>query len=270
MEDRYNRATLRNFFADGQRPSGKHFGRLIDSMLNMVDEGFSKTPQEGLKIASAVTHHALLSFYRENHQQRLWSLGFSEQADRLQFCNDLAAEPALAMDVRQGDDGNVESRVGINTGRPQHALQVEGVVCMQGRTGGLHPPAVPLANGEWHDITEELTGCQAFEVMAGSGREGSGRFALVRAVAMNAFNPGASWLSLLGWDRKRIRQQHAWYGKRCDRLQLRWAGEGGRHGRYRLQIRTRCDYGKVDGKDVPIHVNLTRLWFDPTMQRAPR
>ena len=63
MDDRYNRATLRNFFADGQRPNGKHFGRLIDSMLNMVDEGFSKTPQDGLKIASAVTHQTLLSFY---------------------------------------------------------------------------------------------------------------------------------------------------------------------------------------------------------------
>lgn len=265
MDDRYNRATLRNFFADGQRPNGKHFGRLIDSMLNMVDEGFSKTPQDGLKIASAVTHQTLLSFYRENQQQRLWSIGFSEQADRLEFASDAAAAPALALAVHQDDDGSVESRVGVNTARPQHALHVEGVVSMQGRIGGLPLPGVPLADGEWHDITEELTGCHAFELMAGTGRDGSGRFALMHAVAMNAFNPGGSWADLL-WGRKRIREQHAWYGKRCDRLQLRWAGASGRHGRYRLQVRTRCDYGP----GVPIQVKLARLWFDPMMQGAPR
>lgn len=265
MDDRFNRATLRNFFADGQRPTGKHFGCLIDSMLNMVDEGFSKTPQEGLKIASAVTHRALLSFYRDNQQQRLWSLGFSEEADRLEFTHDAAAEPAMALDMHQDDDGSVETRVGINTGKPQHALHVEGVVCMQGRTGGMPLPAAPLADGEWHDLTGELAGCHAFELMAGAGREGTGRFAMVQAVAMNAFNPGGSWLDLLS-RRKPIRQQHAWYGKRCDRLQLRWFGEAGRYGKYRLQIRTRCSYGE----GVPLQVRLTQLWFDPMMQGDSR
>jgi hypothetical protein len=265
MDDRFNRSTLRNFFADGQRPSGRHFGCLIDSMLNMVDEGFSKTPQEGLKITSAVTQKTLLSFYRDNQQQRLWSVGFSEQADRLEFTHDAAPEPTIALDMRQGDDGTVESRVGINTGKPQHALQVDGVVCMQGRMGGLAVPGTPLADGEWHDVTGELTGCQAFELMAGAGREGGGRFALVHAVAMSAYNPAPSWLDRLS-RRQPIRQQHAWYGKRCDRLELRWHGDGGRHGKYRLQIRTRCSYGE----GVPLHVRLTQLWFDPTMQAGPR
>lgn len=261
MDDRYNRATLRNFFADGQRPNGKHFEQLIDSMLNMVDEGFSKTPQDGLKVASAVTHHALLSFYRSNQQQRLWSMGFFEQGERLQFRNDLAGPPVLALDAGRDANDNAESRVGINTDRPQHTLQVDGVVSMHGRVGGLPLPGEPRADGEWHDLTEELSGCHAFELMAGTGLEGSGRFALMHAVAMNAFNPAPSWSDLL-WRRRRIREQHAWYARRCDRLQLRWTGSSGRHGRFRLQIRTRCVYGA----EVPIQVRMTRLWFDPLMK----
>ena len=265
MDDRFNRATLRNFFADGQLPTGKHFGYLIDSMLNMVDEGFSKTPQDGLKISSAVTHNTLASFYRDNRQQeRLWSLGFAEQADRLQVERDGAADPVLSLDAHQAGDGPLQGRVGINTGRPQHALHVEGTISAHGRIGGLPLPGPqPMADGEWHDVTGELGGCQGFELMAGAGREGSGQFALLHAVALNAYNPGAGLFdALFGGGRKRIREDHAWYGKRCDRLQLRWHGGSGRNAKYRLQIRSRCTYG--DG--VPIQVHLTRLWFDPFMK----
>jgi hypothetical protein len=39
-----NRDTLKQFFQEGRLPTSDHFGDLIDSMLNMSDEGFRKTP----------------------------------------------------------------------------------------------------------------------------------------------------------------------------------------------------------------------------------
>ena len=40
-----DRSTLKKFFESGRMPSERQFADLIDSMLNMVDEGFDKTEQ---------------------------------------------------------------------------------------------------------------------------------------------------------------------------------------------------------------------------------
>ena len=138
------------------------------------------------------------------------------------------------------------------------------MVASSGRLGDLRradEKGQPLkADGEWHDLTGPLGGCQAFEVMAGVGQKDGGRFAMLHAIAMNTYNPLPGWLEFLS-PRKRIRSQHAWYGRRCDRLQLRWAGDHGRRASYRLQIRTQCDYGE----DKLIQAAVTQLWFDPEM-----
>jgi len=264
----HNRATLRSFFADGQRPTGKQFSDLIDSMLNMVDEGFRKSPERGLEVSAAVQHDALMSFSRDQRpQEPLWSMGFAAQQDRLQFERTGADTPVLTLDTAQDAKGQTQARVGVNVAQPEHALHVGGVVSAQGRVGSLPLPGdqPPMADGEWYDITPPLQGCQAFEVMACAGLEDSGQFALMHATAMNAFNPTSGLFDrLLG--RKRIRAQHAWYGKRCDRLELRWNGTSGAHAKYTLQVRSRCIYG--DGK-VPIRVQMTQLWFHSFAKGAP-
>jgi hypothetical protein len=262
-----NRATLYNFFADGQRPGGEQFRDLVDSMLNMEDEGFRKTPQHGLHVHAIEGHDALLSFYRHQRpQEPQWALRFSREGDRLQMGSERGGA-ALTLDAPPAADGGApQGRVGINQERPVHALHVTGTVCSTGRLGGRELPAQsrPVADGRWHAVTEPLEGCQAFEVMAGAGRERSGQFALMHAVAMNTFNPdgGLGWLDRLR-GRKPIRDQHAWYGKRCDRLQLRWAGTGGRGAKYWLELRSRCVY---EDPATPIQVQLTQLWFDPLMK----
>ncbi len=254
-----NRATLRQFFEEGRRPTSDHFGDLIDSMLNMSDEGFRKTPEHGFEVTS---DEALLSFYREqNGQDPIWSMGFGGDRNQLLLRagdgrGKAAPPPALALDP--------DGRVGIGTARPDVALDVRGVVSSHGRRGELRrqtPDGKPLlANGDWHALTGPLQGCQAIEITAGVGRPETGRFALVHAIAMNAYNPLPGWLA---WTsrRARIRSQHAWYGQRCDRLQLRWTGGSGRHGNYQLEIRTRCDYGD----DRVIQASVTTLWHDPHM-----
>lgn len=259
-----NRATLKQFFEEGRRPTSDHFGDLIDSMLNMSDEGFRKTPEHGFEVSS---DEALLSFYREqNGQDPIWSMGFGGDNNQLLLragdgSGTAAPPPVLALDLG--------GQVGIGTDRPTVELDVRGVIASQGRQGQLlrHTPegAPLLADGNWHALTGPLKGCHAFEVTAGVGLPDAGRFALLHAVAMNTFNPQPGWLDFLS-RRKRIRSQHAWYGQRCDRLELRWEGSSGRHGTYHLAVRTQCNYGS----DCVIQASLTSLWHDPFMTGAPR
>lgn len=272
---RRNRVTLRSYFGAGEMPTSEHFGELIDSMLNMSDEGFSKSADNGLEISTPVGYDALVSFYRDQSAKAVrWSMSYGGANDQLQFHADAVSAsrgkpPVLGLQWVPPVPGaasaaarKAQARVGINTADPRHTLEVAGVVAAEGRVG-TYPPAAAetlLADGQWHDLTRDLEGCQCLEVVAGVGQQGSGRYALVHAIAMNAYNPTAGWLDFLS-RRTRIRSQHAWYGRRCDRLQLRWVGSHGRNARYRLQIRTKCDYGP----NVRIQAHLTRLWFDETM-----
>ena len=256
-----NRETLRNYFGDGKLPTRYHFGDLIDSMLNMSDEGFRKSAENGIEISTPIGHDALMSFYRDQRpKSALWSVSYGGGQDMLHFQPGSATAargrvPVLALDA--------QARVGVNTGAPKHALDVAGVVASTGRRGTYRrTQELPiLANGEWHDITGTLTGCQGFEVMAGAGHPTTGRFALMHAIALNTYNPSAGWLDFFS-RKKRITPHHAYYGRRCDKLQLRWEGSHGKNAAYRLRIKTGCDYGE----GVRIKVFITQLWFDETTQ----
>lgn len=259
-----HRETLKNFFAEGRMPTSDHFRDLIDSTLNMTDEGFRKSADKGLEISTPVGFDALLSFYRDQDPQSVvWSASYGAH-DQLQF-NFGATEAKRAASAVLTLDGGKQA-VGINTAEPQHALDVGGVIGAQGRIGRypLARDAHLAANGQWQSLTDELQGCQGFEVVAGAGgRQGGGRYALLHAVVLNTYNPDPGWLDLIR--RKRpIRVTCAYYGRRCDRLQLRWVGDHGRDCRYRLQIRSKCDYGE----GVFIKAQLTRLWFDEDLQGA--
>ncbi len=268
-----DRQTLRNFFDEGSLPTRDHFGDMIESMLNMSDEGFNKSPENGLEVSALAGNDALVSFYRAPGGKSapsahptapaVWSMAYGGENDQLHFHHaDVRAAqgqgraPVLALDGQQ--------RVGVGTADPRETLDVAGTVAARGRVGTCTWPglATPLADGEWHDLTVPLTGCQAFEVMVGVGRQpGDGRYALLHAVALNTFNPTAGWLDFFQ-RKKRIRSNDAWYGRRCDRLELCWEGSSGRDASYRLRVRTKCDYGR----GVQIQSQLTQLWFDPLMQ----
>ena len=57
-------------------------------------------------------------------------------------------------------------------------------------------------------------------------------------------------------------KRFSYYGRRCDKLQLRWEGTSGKNAAYRLRIKTGCNYGE----GVLIKVFITQLWFDETTQ----
>jgi hypothetical protein len=237
-------------------PSEEQFADLIDSTVNMVDEGFCKTPANGLEITSLGDHETVVSFFKGSDPDRpTWSMEHGSGADNTLLFHDRSGsddgEPLLALAP--------EGRVGINTGAPEWDLDVNGVIRVKGRIGApsASTPTVP-ADGSWHTITEPLKGCQAFEVMAGAGRKKSGKYALMHAIAINVFNPRGLLFNLFNL-KKRIRYTQSYYYSLGDKLKLPWYQDGPN---YYLQLRSNTDYGE----GVRIVYYLTRLWFDETMR----
>jgi hypothetical protein len=279
-----SRETLKNYFKAGSLPKQEHFHDLIDSTLNMEDEGFSKTEMDGLKIATGGDSKSLLSFFRRSlgEGDPLWRLGLDERDDTLGFVHRdeaarAGADPTLSM--------SPGGKVGVNTSHPERDLDVNGIARMVGRVGivprrevdGIvdadpaKPPPPVLANGQWQNITEPLPACHALEILAGvGGKRREGQYALVYALAISAFNPPGWYLNPFGFNflhrKNKIRIQQAYFRSRKDKIELRWHGE---QERYFLQIRTRRDYGEDEsGQPIRILYHVTELWPYPRMREV--
>jgi hypothetical protein len=252
-----NRSTLKRYFREGALPSEDHFDDLIDSTLNTIDEGFDKSPENGFEISLIGDHQRLISFFQSGAaKDAVWTIDYQGEQDRLLIrkpSSDEAATPAMTL---SGD-----GQLGVNNIDPEHTLDVGGVVAAEGRIGANPDKRKTVrADGEWHDISGPLRGCHAIEVMAGVGSKGTGKYALMQAVAINTFNP-RGWLFNFLNLKKRIKYQQSYYLARGNRIKLRWHNQGEQ---YYLQMRTACDYGG----GVKIRFYLTRLWFDEDMSES--
>lgn len=257
-----DRTTLKSFFRDGALPTAREYRDLIDSSVNQVEDGFAKTPGEGLQLNSVGTSLRIMSLYKGLGAPRpSWVMEHGKTEGALHLRPEPAAIDQSDAPPPQGLCLTADGRMGMNTGAPAWRLDVDGVARMGGRIGvqSVDIPYVP-ADGKWHDITPDITGCQAFEVMAGvGGTPRMGRYSMLHAIAMNAYHPRNPILNWL-FRRRSIRAQTAVYGSYADRLKLRWVAGEGRHF-FKLQIRSNARFGK----GMVIRYGLTRLWFDTTM-----
>ena len=241
-----NRSTLKHFFEKGSLPSQDQFRDLIDSMLNMIDEGFTKTPKDGLEISNPGDEEGLISFWKTSDQtQPVWSLRFDSNKTKL-----LILDHNDRVVLSLNPDGTIEISGNI---------KVEGTVSAEGRLGTHKAGGVP-ADGQWHRITDALSGCHAFEVVAGAGKKSTGNYALMHAIAMNTFHPKGFLFNFLNLKR-RIKCHQAYYRSLGNKLKLRWAGE---MRDYYLELKSNANYG--DG--VTIRYSLTNLWFDEDMRES--
>ncbi|MFK7887703.1 MAG: hypothetical protein AB8G16_12665 [Gammaproteobacteria bacterium] len=284
---RQNRNTLKNYFTDGSLPSATQFGELIDSTLNMKDEGFNRSLAHGFEVTALGDSTGLVSFFRDSQPLvPVWSIRLDESGhEDLCFVSSTLAYDATTGDSQAGRSADVapalllksNGSVGVRTATPGCALDVNGTVRCSTRlgVGSLRQSEeqaaevqVP-ADGQWHTISPMLHGCHALEVVAGVGRpeEKTGRFAMVHAIAMNAHGPRGWWFNFLGL-KNRIRCRHTYHRSRRDKLALRWhvpkASRNDRPVPYYLQVRTRRPYG--DG--VMINYHTTGLWTDPLMRQS--
>ncbi len=266
-----NRKTLADNFSEGMMPSQEAFEDLIDSMVNIVDDGFDKSPSDGMKVAQLGNDGKLISFYDDIAVRNpLWSIALSmpdygtnpDSVQNLGFYYADARIPGVTLAgsgvsselEEAGREGTI--KVGINQNAPAHELDVGGVIASDGRIGreGRSEMRVP-ADGKWHPIIQGLDGCHAFEIMAGVGKKRSGRYALLHAFALSTFNSSKG----------NITAHQAHFSSRCDQIDLRWVGA--QHN-YALEMRTRCDFGPNGAEAVYIRYYITRLWFDPFMDNC--
>ncbi|TAJ12209.1 hypothetical protein DMA11_13745 [Marinilabiliaceae bacterium JC017] len=238
---RRNRKTLKNYFSRGKMPTEEHFGDMIDSMLNIVDEGFDKSAEKGVALAPLNEKGRVAGIYRDiTEEDPLWSIEVEKKNGSLTF-RQIDNKETLTLDQ--------EGRVGIGQKTPCYQLETSKTVGLHGRAGTFLRGKV-RADGQWHDITDKLKGCWALEVIAGCGKNGNGSYALAVVTAIHCF--GA---------KKRIDNKQSWYGTRCKRIKFRWSG--GVEGCV-LQVKTRCDYGA----GVMIQYNISKLWDDPLMLQS--
>ncbi|SFM97621.1 hypothetical protein SAMN05428949_1534 [Chitinophaga sp. YR627] len=243
----YGREELKEHFRNGRLPTEHHFAHLIDSTINKQEDGFSKDEENGMLVAALGSSKRLVSFYRTNDDLEPFFLMEKDEREnpgfRMQPHTNGADEPSTdAKSFFLHQNGNM----GVGTRcNPCYKMEVTGFIAMEGRVGTYRIGKVP-ADGKWHEIIGGLDNCQAFEVIARTGRRNSGRFAIMHAYAVSAFNK---------WSWGRIRKTSAHYGFFWNRLRLRWKGSTHHYG---LQLRTNSNYGP----DVEIYYRITRLWDD--------
>ncbi len=243
-----DRETLKNSFKKGNIPSQAEFENLIDSGINKIDDGFSKSGKDGLMISSVGGTDNLLSFYNEIQDEKAqWVININNDEKDDKKLNDLQigtpenAVPLLTL--------NKKGRVGINETNPKQELDVNGWIASKGRIGNYSTENKVPANGQWYAITPKLNFCQAFEVVARTGVKNSGKHAILHAVTVCAY----------GKSNSSIRKVRTWFDFwRPVKIQLRWTGET-----YSYQLEIRCKQNLGPGVDIKYY--LTQLWSDEEM-----
>ena len=244
-----NRQSLKLLFGDGTRPNEKNFGSLIDSMLNKADDGIAKNFSDGLTLAPSGSESDRVISFKQNIQDSkpLWSIDLLNEKEHkgLGFVDgsDTQADQ-FALFLQQG------GHIGVGTNAPRVNLDVAGTMGSHMRIGTYVIGTVP-ANGAWHRIKfpqTKLSGYHAFEIMAQVGSKGTGRHALLHALALTTF----------GRSRHRIRRTQAHYGWWWNKISIRWRGDTDD---YWLELKTRTKY--PEGTQIKYHI--TKLWDNEMM-----
>jgi len=242
-----------------QRFHDKDLRALIQSTINVLSDRIG-VDDNGLKLEPNGRDNRLVSFFKNIEDKTpLWNIAFeqpkntAEQGEKyrgLTFYG--AGKPVLFLQ----NNGNV----GINTLQPNYQLAVNGIVSMKGRVGDFSSGQIP-ADGEWHNLLEDLEGCQAFEAFAHIIDNRSERYALTHATLL---------LSDKGGEKCRVISTSAgskWlWGKWLNKVQLRWhkenkiTADGEEVIKYNLQIRSRTRYGLAGGAPHHIFFRLLKLW----------
>ena len=121
------RATLKSYFKRGEIPTEGQFAELIDSTLNLQDDGLYQPAGDPLSIKSVGADESLINFYRvvQGNNELTWQL--KQNADnRLGLSFHHNGSPSrLFIDAATGN-------VGIGTTSPQAKLDVNGDIKASG------------------------------------------------------------------------------------------------------------------------------------------
>ena len=249
-----NRATLYEFFEEGQRPTGNDFKDLIYSTINKLDDGISKSFKDGLKLAPQGKEGGrLISFYKQlDGSDPLWIMSLKGK-NFLISSLDTKDEPLNLLTLTQ------DGKVGILNETPAFTLDTKGTVAMESRIGRFINPNNPSdrfdynsnsvpADGQWHTIADGLSGSNMFEIVALAKSSKANRsHSFLYAIVSNTVNTAGRY--------HKFRRNHFQWWKWWKRIGLRWEGD---NKTYSLKLKTHSNYGR----EARIYFHITRLWND--------
>lgn len=137
---RTNRNTLKEYFKRGSMPNQKHFYELIDSMVNISDDGIDKNPDDGLRLAPSKENSPVISLFtniQDNIPEWKIYLGNNRQLHIIHQGQD---EPILSL--------HPNGRIEMN--QPGMDIRINGSLSatrFDGAIRGKFP-----ADGEWHTL----------------------------------------------------------------------------------------------------------------------
>ncbi|MCR9173732.1 MAG: hypothetical protein NXI10_14615 [bacterium] len=240
-----DRDTLKNLFKKGNLPSENSFADVIDSTINKIDDGFSKSMKDGLMLSPVGKSKKVLSIFNKvTDSEAQWSMetedgaGLGQNEKQLHFKTGENDTKLFTLSDQQ--------RIGISNANPQHSLDVNGTIAARARIGNRSDNNLAPADGEWHTIVSGLNYCNMFEVVARTGIINSGKHAMLHAIAMSSYGNSSARV-------KHTYVRFSWW--RPLRIKLRWTGETYN---YSLQIRTT----KNLGAETKIKYFVTELWSD--------
>lgn len=223
----FNRESLVDKFKNGKRPEEKDFEDLINSTINKLDDGISKSFETGLELApQGETGSDLISLYEKlNDLSPAWRIRLLGEAGNKTLNINSLKQESSAFTI------NSKNKVGINVEDPQYDVDVAGTVAAAGRVGTFASGEV-RADGKWKTILTHLEGVNAFELIAvAHAKEGKGKYALLEASLLNAYSGNKGRI-------KRTNDYYSW--KWWHRLRIRWRGTPFN---YSLEIRSGIDFG---------------------------
>lgn len=230
-----NRQTLKECFKQGKRPTESDFENLIDSTLNILDDGFSKSMEAGIELSPLQEKGVVLSVYSEvGLSNPQWEIAIDRKTRNL-YIQRYISKDMRSKAITLAADGS------IILGDVGQSVLIKGKLSMSERQGTFREGSVP-ANGQWQDISEDLEGSWALEVVAGCGKRHSGKHAVLVATATHCYG-----------SRPDIRKTSSHFGIRGNKIKLRWKKN---ELKAKLQIRTFYNYGE----DVQIYFHITNLW----------
>ncbi len=249
---RQTRETLIRYFQKGRFPTAVHFEHLINSMVNIIDDGLGKNEKDGLYVAPKGESDKLMSFFKSlERPEPEWQMTLRQE----EAVEGLSFDRVIGDERRSSLFLSDQARVGVQTTNPQTELEVNGTIGYRSRIG-THRVGMVDGDGEWHPILTGLKGLCAFEIVAAiKGPPGRGKYGMTHAIA----------ISTHGRSRNKIKQLKAHFGWFQNKIVLRWRGEVDN---YTLEMRTRTHYGIDDELGLSkIKYHISSLWDEEAFDR---
>ena len=246
------RDVLRSRFKD-KNVTAESYNSLIDSMINIHDDGIEKDSSDGLRLTTSGSSKKLMTFVDSAKNVNLrWKIEInpSQREKGLSFSVDNNPDSVLFLQ----EDG----KIGIGTAQPQQKLDVRGIVSMEGRMGGLVGSVD--ANGSFQTILKDVEPGSAFEVIAQIHDDIDGRYALTYGILLITRGKDGGKAHYI-----ENRASSKWFwGKAMNDIIFHFEpgnSYSGGEEKYLLQVKTRSHYDLgANRKPKKIFYRITKLW----------